>query len=56
MIRRLFTRPRTVTPQRFSGNACRICGNTFAMALPTHYGCVHQGGVRAGEVRRVVAE
>src|ERR1700720_594894 len=37
MIRRLFTRPRTVTPQRFSGNACRICGNTFAMALPTHY-------------------
>jgi hypothetical protein len=37
MIRRLFSRPRTVTPQRFSGNACRICGNTFAMALPTHY-------------------
>jgi hypothetical protein len=37
MIRRLFTRPRTVTPLRFSGNACRICGNTFATALPTHY-------------------
>jgi hypothetical protein len=37
MIRRLFTRPRTVTPQRFSCNACRICGNTFAMAVPIHY-------------------
>jgi GGDEF domain-containing protein len=36
MIRRLFTRLRTVTPQRLSGYACRICGNTFAVALPTH--------------------
>jgi hypothetical protein len=37
MIRHLFTPPRTVMPQRLSGNACRVCGNTFAMALPTHY-------------------
>ena len=28
---------RAAAAQRFSGNACRICGNTFAMALPTHY-------------------
>jgi len=29
--------PNLGTPQRFSGNACRICGNPFALALPTHY-------------------